>query len=201
MGHRSENKSNPMRDVTRYITWEKAKEFVNSFDEPKYRLFFRLLLITGRRLGEVLKLRVWDIDFENGEITWHIEKKGGDVRAILPVKDDILQELASYIEKENRVEDEYVFRSPVKEGNNPLSRQRIWQVFNMHAKKTGVMTKGGNIPRVHDLRHTVAVRLADYTRDIRVVKKQLQHSNVAISSQYLNISVSDLREKTEEALE
>jgi len=64
-----------MKDLGGYIRDEELKRFIDCIEPLRDRLIFNLLYRTGRRVGEVLKLKVRDIDFESNKIIWTIEKK------------------------------------------------------------------------------------------------------------------------------
>ena len=123
-----------------------------------YRTLFGLIASTGLRISEALKLQIADVDLDGATIT--VRQSKFKKSRCLPLHASVVHALSEY----RKVRDEYadsganatffVSRSggtlPVRTVENVFSRMRPqlrWQARGDHAN-----------PRIHDLRHTVAVR-------------------------------------------
>jgi integrase len=190
--------SDPMKDKTKYLTWGSIGKLIESCTEERDMLFFLLASSTGRRVGELIRLKVEDIDFENNTIVWNIEKKRKEHRVVLPVNPPLVSKLKEYIQKDNLTE--WVFPSPRRE-NKPICI-RYWQKkLSKIAENNEIKTAGGQRPHFHSIRHSVAVRILDKTGDIRLVQRALQHSSLSITSHYLDVSNKDFKDKMEGVLD
>lgn len=74
-------------DLRTFESIEEAKDFINSIRSRKYHLYFKLLLWTGRRKGEIERITKADFDFKNEDLYVTITKTGvRRIRVPLPSK-------------------------------------------------------------------------------------------------------------------
>jgi integrase/recombinase XerD len=116
-----------------------------------------LLAATGMRVGEALRLNRSDIDWREGVLVIH-KSKFGKSRQV-PVLACTLSALRSYAE----VRDELCPQPTTASFFVSLRGTRliypvVQQVFRRLCEQTGVGLHSPTRPRVHDLRHTFAVR-------------------------------------------
>ena len=125
---------------------------------------------TGLRIGDVLKIKVSDID-EKGRLTYCAQKTGKD--GIIKLKNSTVKAMLGGAGKE------FVFESPIVAGQ-PLSRQAAWQRIKRAAYRAGVDVNGCS---PHSLRKAYAVAL--YARKgIGAVREALQHSSDDVTRIY-----------------
>jgi len=116
-----------------------------------------LLWVTGMRVGEVLRLNVADIDTDGVATVWlskfnksrHVPLTASTIAALTAyarLRRDLLPAAA---------ETTAVFVSP---GGQRLSYQRFSKAFVSLLDTTGLSTVPGRRPRIHDFRHSFAVR-------------------------------------------
>ena len=123
-----------------------------------YRTLFGLIAATGLRLSEALKLLVSDVDLNGATLT--VRQTKFHKSRCVPLHVSVVQALSAYREQRDRSADPsagaafFVSRVgaalPVRTVENVFARMRsqlCWQARGDH----------GN-PRIHDLRHTFAVR-------------------------------------------
>jgi integrase/recombinase XerD len=121
-----------------------------------YETLIGLIATTGMRSGEAVRLDRDDIDWDQGVLTvWH--SKLHHSRA-LPVHDSTLDALARYA----RIRDQYVPRPKapsffVSTVGTRLSNEDD-KTFRGLVRHVGLVSSSGRQPRLHDLRHTFAVR-------------------------------------------
>lgn len=125
-------------------------------------------LQTGMRRGEILGLKWSNIDFEYRFIEL-LETKSGKSRKI-PISDKLMD----IFEKLPKVS-EYVFVNA--ETNKPYKDiKKSWKKALKEAHIENF--------RFHDLRHTVATRLAESNIDLVVVKEILGHADIQTTMRY-----------------
>jgi integrase/recombinase XerD len=116
---------------------------------------FRLLYGCGFRVGEVLKLRVRDVDLNQGIITVRQGKFRKDrlVPPALPLVNR-LRKYAAHFEK--RSTDAIFFPRP---NGGPFSLRTVYTLFRQLLLQCGISHGGrGKGPRIHDARHQFAVQ-------------------------------------------
>lgn len=109
----------------------------------------RLLYCCGFRIGEVLRIRVKDVDLDTGIITVHNGKGGKD--RLVPVHNSVIEYLRSY---SAQLPDEREWFFPSACGH--YSIKTIYDNFRELLFACNI-PHTGNGPRVHDFRHTFAV--------------------------------------------
>ena len=194
-----------MRDLSGYFKPGQRKAIYNSCESLRDKLLIRLLWKSGRRVGEVLMVKVLDIDFERSSILWHIEKKTEkkdgvrvkkDLRKWKPIDNFTLRLIVYYINKEELNKEGYLFPSPIKE-HNPITRQRVFQIVRRSCKKAGVNVVGEKKPHPHHFRHSLAIDIAknlETPADFRKLQMMMEHANLGVTEQYLQFSDMDMKE-------
>ena len=131
-----------------------------------YPTLFGLLASTGMRVGEALRLEPDDLDHTNAVIVVR-ESKFGKSRLVpvLPVTITVLDDYISARDRLLRVE-RTSGRLFVSSRGGPLIYPVVQQVFRDLCDRNGIGADAARPARIHDLRHTFAVRvLTGWYRD------------------------------------
>ena len=122
---------------------------------------FGLIAVTGMRINEALSLDVNDVDLENGVITLRRGKLGK--ARLLPLSDSTVFQLAAYAKERDRLlgaRPEPFFVSDAGKrfsaGGAQYNFAAICQTIGLRPAQK--YRRHGRGPRIHDLRHTFAVR-------------------------------------------
>jgi integrase len=121
---------------------------------PKtYAALISLLAATGLRISEALHLLVSDIT-SNGLL---IRRTKFQKTRLVPLHATAVTGLARYLthRQEARCGGDHVF---VSGEGQPLVYWKVHSVFRTLLKSAGIKPSGGRWPRIHELRHTLAVR-------------------------------------------
>jgi len=138
---------------------------------------FRLLILTGCRLGEIRTLK-WE--YIKGK---HIElpdSKTGYKR--LPINNEVIAILGTIPKQENN---EYVICGSV-EGQPVINLQKSWRRIRAKAGLDDV--------RIHDLRHTFASHAVMGGTPLAIVSKLLGHSQISTTMRYAHLADKELLE-------
>ena len=171
-------------------------------------VFFRLLYCSGMRLSEAWLLKVGDVDLNSGVIT--ITNAKLDKHRQLPVSNEMLARLAAYHRNAHILSKPEDWFFPGFNGK-PMTmvnveknlRKFLWQAGISH----GGRSKG---PRVHDFRHTNAVRCLrrwvlegkDLRAYLPVLQAYLGHVSFSDTAYYLHLTADlfpDIIKKVETA--
>lgn len=196
---------NVMKDLQGYFKEGERKAMYNSAENPRDKVLIRLLWISGRRISEILNIKVQEIDFQINKISFHIEKKSEKVLGIRQKKDLVkLKPMDSftaklikwYIEIKGLKPNQYLFESEFNPGH-PISRQRAFQIIRKVAEDAGIEKVGSKLPHAHHFRHSFAIDQAKNLKspgDLRKLQMMLEHANLGVTEQYLQFSDEDLRD-------
>ena len=194
------------KDFVPYIFSEKEiKDFfqaINSikYDEARKRLYliFKLLYSTGMRVSECINIKIKNINIENNTIL--LENTKNDTDRSIVIDDELMNELKTII-----LDNEYLFVNP---NNNKLyTNDVIYDNFRKILFNAKIMhTEKG--PRVHDFRHTFAVRSymqaiknnKDLNVFIPILSTYLGHKKFESTAKYIRLideMFPDIRNKLE----
>lgn len=154
---------------------------------------FRLLYGCGFRLSEVLHLRVADVDLDRGVVTVRDAKFGKD--RLVPPDVALVQRLQRFaVLFGDRAANAYFF--PTLHGG-PWGGTTVYALFRELLHQCGIPHGGrGKGPRVHDMRHTMAVHSllrwyregADLDAKLPILATYLGHQSVVGTQRYLHLT-------------
>ncbi|MBU6373659.1 MAG: site-specific integrase [Alphaproteobacteria bacterium] len=139
----------------------------------------RLLMFTGCRVNEILKLRWDEYDRERALLLLPDSKTGRKTIVLNSPAVTVLDALAS--EKDNP----YVIIG-AKAGTHLTDLDRPWRIVCAHAGIDGV--------RIHDLRHTFASVGAGASLGLPIVGKLLGHTQASTTQRYAHLDADPLRQ-------
>ncbi len=142
----------------------------------------RLLIVTGCRLNEILKLRWEDVDFEGRCLRLPDSKTGPKT---VPLNSAALELLSAIEHREGKP-----FVIPGKKpGSHLTSLKGQWPRIRASAGLEDV--------RIHDLRHTYASFGVNLGLPLPMIGKVLGHSNAAMTERYAHLADDPVRETNE----
>lgn len=159
-------------------------------------VLFRILYCCGTRINETLGIRKKDVDLDAGIIALY-ETKNNCARYIV-LSDELKDLMVRFADKcfYSIEDDGYIFTN-VNGGR--LCGDCIYELHRKFLEKAGIPYIGnGNGPRVHDWRHTFAVRAFKQMVDngcdlyvaLPVLSTYLGHKTIYATEKYLRLTVS-----------
>jgi integrase len=156
----------------------------------------KVLYCCGLRMSETLAIRVRDVDLEYGFI--FVEQAKFESSRKLPISASLLEVLRAYRTANQELIgiDENGFFFPNSLGEK-YSQRTVYDKFRTILWQSGISHQGkGKGPRVHDLRHTFAVRSlqqnilagVDVYVSLPVLMSYLGHSKISSTEYYLRLT-------------
>lgn len=152
----------------------------------KYQVILLLLADTGVRVTECVRLRLWDLNFQDRTIVVKsLKKRGKDVERKILMSERLYQALLLYLPKiDTTSKENFLFPSPPekmsKEGH--ISRKRVWEKLQKLSEHT---------VSPHMLRHTFATKIVKQT-DLGVAQKLLGHASRATTEIYFHVDQQEM---------
>ncbi len=148
----------------------------------KHKAILSLLYSAGLRIGEVIHLKIEDIDSDRMMI--HIRKGKGANDRMVPLAPNVLVILRTYYK--NYKPTIFLFNGSENEMYSATSIRRVLQraVQKSFIKKTVTP---------HTLRHSYATHLLEQGTDLRYIQVLLGHSNVKTTEIYTHVSTQNLQ--------
>ncbi len=149
-------------------------------------------LSTGLRVAELVALTVGDFDARRGALKVVRRKRRKRVTETIALSRELTRHLAEFIAWKKTVDQPAGKKDPLFVGKRGAltssGLQRIW--------KRAVARAG--LPKelsIHSARHTIAVHLLSKTGNLRLVQKQLGHSNpTTTANMYADVSFGAMRD-------
>jgi integrase len=149
-------------------------------------LIYKVLVFTGLRRGELAALEVRHLRLTGprpeiklpGSLTKNREE------ASLPIRADLVAELADWIRDTGRKGADHVFTVPVE----------LVKILKRDLKLAGIdyRDENGRTLDVHSLRHTTATYLAKAKVSPRIAQKFMRHSDIKLTMQtYTDVNLLD----------
>lgn len=151
--------------IRMYWEPEEVRAKIQATQNPKYRMLFTTLWMSGLRISEVINLEKQHIDFTNYimRVKWLKNRKYQErIVPIHPQLRDMIQVYTGAMKFNEKLFD--------------FSRQRAWQVCKEHM--------GG---KPHMFRHSFAVNWLRCDGDLVVLHRILGHSKIQTTMEYLKI--------------
>jgi site-specific recombinase XerD len=153
----------------------------------KLRAMLSLAYGCGLRAGEVVRLKVGDIDSAQNIIRIVQAKGRKDRNVMLPA--DILGLLRQWWKERPRCQDRDVAAAerwffPGRNPGQPLTTRQFARLFQETVKKAGI-TKPVTL---HSLRHSFATHLLERGVDIRVIQALLGHDKLETTARYTRVA-------------
>ena len=168
--------------LPKVISKEEVQLLINYTSNIKHRCIVSLLYSAGLRRGELLNLKITDIDSKRMIINV-VQGKGNKDRITILSK-NVLEELREYF-KEWKPQT-YLFEgSP----NKRYSGQSVSKIISKSAKKAGIRK---NVTP-HMLRHSFATHLLESGTDLRYIQVLLGHNSSRTTETYTQVATNHIK--------
>jgi len=179
-----------LEDVPRFeALYSAIQRAYKDVEEARYRLrdlaLVSVLVFTGCRLGEALKLKLGDLDFKEKTVKIMQEKKGAQHPRIVPIPSSLFWEVMERYSRRIASKEDPLF---------PISDRQARNIVYKFAKR--YLRKK---LRPHALRHAYAVFVLKRTKDLEAVRRLLGHSSYKWLKVYLDYTQEDLAQELERA--
>jgi len=182
-----------LSDVPKHLSADEVKS-VLTFPRPlskadmKKRAVLSLLMFNGLRVGEVSKLTLDDLDWDEQTITVTMRKNRQPL--ITPMSDYVKASLMEYVYKArpNHLPYREVFISEFAP-KSPIGSRGITQMMIRQLRKHGITCGGG-----HRMRHTFGTYLLDSNSSLQEAQLLLGHSRANATRIYGKSSMKRMRE-------
>lgn len=172
------------KEVERFLDQLKGEDAKSVRD----RAMLELLYATGIRVTELIELRVWEVDLEEGYIRFSSKGKVRTVplypRAVIALEDYLTNVRPCLL---TAPEEETLF---LNMSGGPMSRQGFWKLIKHYQALAGIERE--ITPQI--LRHSFAAHLLQNGADLRSIQEMLGHSDLSSTKIYVKVVEQKLKE-------
>ena len=167
------------------LSREEITKMLDHTKNIKHKTMLMCLYGLGLRRGEMLNLKVNDIDSDRGIV--HVKSAKGNKDRIVPLSNTLLKQLREYYRSYRPKH--YLFEG-LKGGK--YSETSLLNIFHSACSKAGILKK----VTPHSLRHAYATHLMDAGTDVRIIQELLGHGSVKTTMIYTHVSKRSILDVT-----
>lgn len=189
-----------------YFRREQSEAIIEVADEP-YKTMFRVLWLTGLRAGELLALKVSDLDFHKRTIL--VDESADDNTrelrqpktrnsvGLLPMPNVLETALQNYL-RHYWMPNAAGYLFPNRKGTHPRWRDNVVKYgLKPILRRLGIPDHNAGL---HAFRHGLATELADRSVPLPVLQKQMRHADVRTTLRVYAHAIPDTQRSVMEAL-
>lgn len=164
------------------LSVQEVRRLFAALTNPKHRIMALLLYSSGLRVGELVRLRVGDLDVDRRLIRVRRGKGGKDRYTLYSeaAADAVAHYRALYRPQH------YLFAG--SRHDRPISARTVQKVMSVAAARAGLEKR----ITPHTLRHSFATHLLEQGVDLRHIQELLGHASPATTQIYTHVSRRDL---------
>ena len=166
--------------LPRAISPEDVRQLLSVIDHARNKALVLMLLRTGMRIGELLALRMEDINLTEQKVFIHEARKTG-VGRVVYFSSDAKDALVAWLEQKDPRESVLAYGRKYESITYAAARQ----MFVRYLKKSGLHQKGYTL---HCLRHTFASELLNAGMRLECVQPLLGHTSIEVTRRYARLT-------------
>ncbi len=171
------NKLRHRRRLPAFLYREDVLEVLGKIKNPKHRMMISMLFGSGLRIGELVKIRIRDLDFDS--LTLRVVNAKQNKDRITVFSEGLVDELKTLVR--DRGPKDYLFMTM---NGDRYTRRTVQTIFRRAFEASGIQKKAS----CHTLRHSFATALLSNGIDIRSIKDLLGHKSIKTTMIYLHVT-------------
>ncbi len=176
------DKVRPRHRLPSFLERSDVLLLLSKIKNTRQRLMISMLYGSGIRIGELVRLRIRDIDFSSLSLRIVNAKQNKD--RITVFAESLADDLKALVR--GRDGREYVF---VTMNGRPYNRRTVQAIFTRAFQASGIQKHAS----CHTLRHSFATSLLGNGIDIRAIRDLLGHQSVKTTMIYLHVTEKSAR--------
>ncbi|WP_299388211.1 tyrosine-type recombinase/integrase [uncultured Lacinutrix sp.] len=165
------------KPLPKIISTKDVKAILDCHTNLKHKTMLTVIYALGLRSGELISMRINDIDGDRNQI--HIRSGKGNKDRVIPLPESLKVILrVYYLEYKPKT---YLFCG---QKGKQYSQESLRKVF----KTALIKSKVNKSITLHGLRHAYATHLMDRGTDVRIIKELLGHSSIKTTLIYTHVT-------------
>jgi integrase/recombinase XerD len=160
------------------LSQQEVTQLLGATVNLKHRALLMTTYAAGLRVGEVVRLRVSDIDSQRMVIRVQQGKGMKDRYTVLPRR--LLEELRRYYRIYHPTQ--WLFPRPGQD--TPMATASALRIYQAAKLRVGINKDGG----IHALRHAFATHLLEGGTDVVTIQRLLGHCHIKTTARYLHVT-------------
>ena len=155
---------------------------------PRFWMTVDLAVNAGLRVSEIANLKIGDLYLNSRESRIRVTGKGNQTRDVL-ISRDLMNHLSDYLHLKRTMDESTDPEAHllISSHGKSYSTRALQYAFKVSIKETGLPAYYS----IHACRHTYGTYLYRKTKDLRLVQKQLGHSNISTTTIYSDVTMEE----------
>lgn len=151
-----------------FLTKNEIVRLFNNIKNKKHKLLVELMYSAGLRVGELVKLRIKDFEFDHGY--GFVRKGKGNKDRLFIIANNLKDDIIDFIKENNLEYGDYLFNGY----KTHLSIRSVQEILKIARRKSGIIK---NI-HPHMLRHSFATHLVENGYSVEKIQPLLGHEKI-----------------------
>lgn len=165
------------------LAQKEVKTLLGALTNLKHQALLFLTYSSGLRVGEVVRLRIQDFDYERRTLL--VRQGKGRKDRVTVLSDHAVEIVKRYIRQD--APDQWLF--PGQNKTSHLTERSAQKIFEHALAVSGINKKVS----IHALRHSFATHLLEGGIDLRYIQELLGHQSSRTTERYTHVSVKNIR--------
>ncbi|MBI4539776.1 MAG: tyrosine-type recombinase/integrase [Gemmatimonadetes bacterium] len=170
------------RRLPSVLSRQEVQRLLDALDNPKHRAIMMLAYSAGLRVGEVVRLKVEDLN--EGRRLIHVRRGKGHKDRYTLLSDVALRAVQEYM----RIHQPPDWLFPGARPDRPISTRSVQKIIEVLRRRAGIEKR----VTTHTLRHSFATHLLEAGTDPRHIQELLGHASPKTTEIYTHVSQRDL---------
>jgi integrase/recombinase XerD len=167
------------KQLPKVLSLPEVRAFLQSLPTPKHQAIAFVMYSAGLRVGEVVRLKVTDIDADRGQI--HVRQGKGRKDRYVMLSPIVLQVLRAYA----RIDKPHDWLFPAgHRRDRHIGTRSVQRVVANAARRAGIKKR----VTPHMLRHSFATHLIEAGTDLRYIQELLGHVRISTTVIYTHVA-------------
>lgn len=160
------------------LSKEEVKKLIEVTTNIKHKTMIQLLYGAGLRVGELVRLKMCDLDFDRERVHVVLAKGNKDRYTLLP------QSLIEILQKQAKVKKPTDFLFTNSKGDH-LTEKTVGNII----EQSKIKAKFSKHISPHTMRHSFATHLLEHGTDIRYIQELLGHTKIETTQRYTHVAI------------
>jgi site-specific recombinase XerD len=173
-------RSKKEKTLPNVLSKSEMRRLIQGTNNPKHHTIISLLYGSGLRVGELVRLKMQDVDFDRKLVHVVLGKGKKDRYTLLP------ESLLTILQKQKLLKKSHDYLFTNEKGNH-LTEKTIERIVKNAAGKAQIFKHVSP----HTLRHSFATHLLENGTDIRYIQELLGHTKIETTQIYTHVTIKN----------
>lgn len=160
------------------LSKEEVHKLIEVTTNPKHKTMIQLIYGAGLRVGELVRIKMCDLDFDRERVHVVLAKGNKDRYTLLP------KSLIQILQKQSKVKKPTDFLFTNAKGDH-ITEKTVSKIIEKASQRAHLAKHISP----HTMRHSFATHLLEHGTDIRYIQELLGHTKIETTQRYTHVAI------------